>query len=137
TRLAAWRCWWPGASRRPRPPSSAGAVGTGPWTRLAARPLLLAPSGPAAAGRPGSAGADRALLRRAERTPLAGRLFRSGSAGADRRVRPCRDGRRRAAPGRGRGEQRRLRRALTPKGGGLRASWARWVAGVWGVAGVS
>src|SRR5690606_19779077 len=55
----------PVRARRPRPPSSAGAVGTGPWTRLAARPHLLAPSGPAAAGRPGSAGADRALLRRA------------------------------------------------------------------------
>ncbi|CAM5443651.1 hypothetical protein SALBM311S_11631 [Streptomyces alboniger] len=58
----------PGLLRRPVP----SAPGRGrAWRRGTS---CWAPSGPAAARRPGSAGADRALLRRAERTPLAGRL---------------------------------------------------------------
>src|SRR5690606_16815831 len=61
-----------------------------------------------------------------KRAPLAGRRPCSGSVAPSY-------GRRRAAPGRGRGEQRRLRRALTPKGVGAQSSCAgRWVAGVEG-----
>ncbi|CAM5442219.1 hypothetical protein SALBM311S_10401 [Streptomyces alboniger] len=74
----------PGLLRRPVP----SAPGRGrAWRRGTS---CWAPSGPAAARRPGSAGADRALLRRAERAPLAGRLHPFGSAGADRRDRPRR-----------------------------------------------
>ncbi|MFJ5812256.1 hypothetical protein, partial [Streptomyces sp. NPDC093093] len=68
----------------------AGAVGTGPWTRLAARHLLFVPFGAGGRGAAGSAGADLALLRRAERTRLAAWLHPFGSAGADRRNRPRR-----------------------------------------------
>src|SRR5690606_19779076 len=68
----------PGLLRRPVP----SAPGRGrAWRR---GPFFGPLRGRRPRGGRGSAGADRALLRRAERTPLAGRLFRSGSAGADR-----------------------------------------------------
>src|SRR5690606_4405727 len=106
----------------------------------------------------GSAGADRALLRRAERTPLAGRLFRSGSAGADRPGPSAPSG---AVAGQPMNQAvgtvfhyvalhcvawKRIgcsgRHASgggphSQGGGGWSPGTGRWVAGVWGVAGVS